>query len=227
MISSDCLRRSKVFLVSTALTLTALCGSSIPSLAKPQPNPITQKRKPQPNSIAQKNKPKTNSTTQKTKPKPNSTTQKTKPKPNRTTQKIKPKLNPIAQKIKDLQKSNKRWIQVNLSKQKLIAWQGKKQVYAVLVSTGKRSTPTIPGVFTVKYKLPTARMKGDDYDVPNVPYTMYYDVSRPEGSYAIHGAYWHNRFGTPVSHGCTNVAVNHAKWLFNWASLGTPVVVNK
>ena len=64
-------------------------------------------------------------------------------------------------------------------------------------------------------------MTGPGYDVPDVPYTMYYD-----GGMAIHGAYWHNMFGTPVSHGCTNVAVNHAKWLFDWASVGTPVVVH-
>jgi lipoprotein-anchoring transpeptidase ErfK/SrfK len=51
---------------------------------------------------------------------------------------------------------------------------------------------------------------------------MYYD-----GGMAIHGAYWHNLFGNPVTHGCTNVAVNHAKWLFEWASVGTPVVVHK
>jgi lipoprotein-anchoring transpeptidase ErfK/SrfK len=65
-------------------------------------------------------------------------------------------------------------------------------------------------------------MTGPDYDVPDVPYTMYYD-----GGMAIHGAYWHSLFGNPVTHGCTNVAVNHAKWLFEWASVGTPVVVHK
>ncbi|MGA9378208.1 MAG: L,D-transpeptidase, partial [Phormidium sp.] len=59
------------------------------------------------------------------------------------------------------------------------------------------------------------------YDVPNVPHTMYF-----HRGYAIHGAYWHNRFGTPVSHGCINVAPNHAAWLFNWANVGTPVVVH-
>jgi lipoprotein-anchoring transpeptidase ErfK/SrfK len=63
-------------------------------------------------------------------------------------------------------------------------------------------------------------MQGQDYDVPDVPYTMYYS-----GNYAIHGAYWHNQFGTPVSHGCVNVAVDHAEWLFNWTALGTPVIV--
>lgn len=65
-------------------------------------------------------------------------------------------------------------------------------------------------------------MRGADYDVPNVPYTMYY-----HRGYALHGAYWHRKFGTPVSHGCVNLAVNHAKWLFNWAGVGTSVIVHK
>jgi lipoprotein-anchoring transpeptidase ErfK/SrfK len=65
-------------------------------------------------------------------------------------------------------------------------------------------------------------MRGADYDLPNVPYVMFY-----QGNYAIHGAYWHYQFGTPVSHGCVNVAVNHASWLFDWASVGTPVVINQ
>ncbi|MGA7936803.1 MAG: L,D-transpeptidase [Kovacikia sp.] len=124
--------------------------------------------------------------------------------------------------IVSLQQSENRWIEINLSTQRLIAWEGKKPVYAVIVSTGKTSTPTRMGVYAIESKHRLARMQGNDYDVTNVPYTMYYS-----GGYAIHGAYWHNRFGTPVSHGCVNVAVNHAKWLFNWASLGTPVVVHR
>jgi lipoprotein-anchoring transpeptidase ErfK/SrfK len=128
----------------------------------------------------------------------------------------------IRQEMQTLQESNQRWIQVNLSTQRLIAWEGGEPVYAVIVSTGKKSTPTRVGVFQVQTKHKTTRMRGADYDVPNVPHTMYY-----QGGYAIHGAYWHRKFGTPVSHGCVNVAPNHAKWLFNWASVGTPVVVHK
>lgn len=128
----------------------------------------------------------------------------------------------IANKILSLQESDKRWIQIDLSSQRLIAWEGTQPVYAVIVSTGKRSTPTLPGTFAVKTKLRSTRMTGPGYDVSNVPYTMYY-----YRGFAVHGAYWHNRFGTPVSHGCVNVAVNHAKWLFNWASVGTPVIVHQ
>ncbi|MGB3534318.1 MAG: L,D-transpeptidase [Microcoleaceae cyanobacterium] len=129
--------------------------------------------------------------------------------------------NQVAYRMLDLQQSAERWIEIDLSRQRLIAWEGNKVVYAVVVSTGKASTPTRLGTFAVQTKHEVARMRGYDYDVPDVPYTMYYD-----GGMAIHGAYWHNRFGTPVSHGCTNVAVNHAKWLFEWASVGTPVVVH-
>ncbi|WP_293129598.1 L,D-transpeptidase [Microcoleus sp. bin38.metabat.b11b12b14.051] len=130
--------------------------------------------------------------------------------------------NTIANRIMQLQQSSQRWIEIDLSRQKLIAWEGNKPVYAVNISSGKSSTPTRTGTFAVQTKYRVARMTGDDYDVPDVPYTMYYD-----GGNAIHGAYWHNLFGNPVTHGCTNVAVNHAKWLFNWASVGTPVVVHK
>lgn len=128
----------------------------------------------------------------------------------------------IAQTIQTLQKSNQRWIQIKLSEQRLIAWDGRIPVYAIAISTGKKSTPTRIGSFKIQSKIKSMRMQGRDYDVPNVPYAMFY-----QGSYGIHGAYWHKRFGTPVSHGCVNIAPNHAKWLFNWASVGTPVVINK
>lgn len=124
--------------------------------------------------------------------------------------------------ISDLKLSGERWIEIDLSKQRLYAWEGDRQVYAIIVSTGKASTPTPTGVFAIQTRHRYARMQGYDYDVPDVPYTMYY-----YRGYAIHGAYWHNRFGTPVSHGCTNVAVNHARWLFNWATIGTKVVVRE
>ena len=128
----------------------------------------------------------------------------------------------ISRRMNQLKKSQRSWIQIDLSRQRLIAWKGKKPVYAVIVSTGKKATPTRTGIFKVKTKLRKTRMKGEDYDVPNVPHTMYY-----QGGYAIHGAYWHRKFGTPVSHGCVNVAPDHAKWLYKWASVGTTIVIHK
>lgn len=131
------------------------------------------------------------------------------------------KTNAIAETIQNLKQSDQRWIEVDLSEQRLIAWEGGKRMYNISVSTGKRSTPTLTGVFAIQSKYRATRMQGDNYDVPDVPYAMYYD-----GGYAIHGAYWHDNFGTPVSHGCVNVAVKQARQLFNWASVGTPVVVH-
>jgi len=128
---------------------------------------------------------------------------------------------PEVQTMASLKQTTSRWIEVNVATQRLIAWEGPTPVYAIVVSTGTDDHPTLPGSFAIQSKHRTARMQGDDYDVPDVPYTMYYS-----GGYAIHGAYWHRRFGTPVSHGCVNVAVNHAKWLYDWATVGTPVVVH-
>ena len=130
--------------------------------------------------------------------------------------------NTIATTVRRLEQSKQRWIEVDLSSQRLIAREGKTPVYAILISTGKASTPTKTGVFAIQTRHRSARMRGTDYDIADVPYTMYYD-----GNYAIHGAYWHHRFGTPVSHGCVNLAVDHAGWLFNWAKIGTPVVVRR
>lgn len=132
-----------------------------------------------------------------------------------------PDADTLAYNLLELQQSNQRWIQIDLTRQRLIAWEGPQEVYAVVISTGKETTPTPTGLFAIQTKHEIARMQGPGYDVPDVPFTMYY-----YRGYAIHGAYWHNNFGTPVSHGCTNVAVNHAEWLFDWADVGTPVVVH-
>jgi len=126
-----------------------------------------------------------------------------------------------ARAIARLKSSGQRWIEIRVRSQRLLAWQGNQLVYGVKVSTGKSSTPTPIGVFNVQTKYRTARMRGEDYNVPDVPHVMYYS-----GNYAIHGAYWHRSFGIPVSQGCTNVAPDHAAWLYKWAAVGTPVVVN-
>ncbi|WP_265275624.1 L,D-transpeptidase [Nostoc sp. KVJ3] len=119
------------------------------------------------------------------------------------------------------QTSQPRWIEIDLSEQRLRAWEGKKLVYSYRISGGKRATPTPIGRFRINSKYRTHRMRGKGYNIPDVPYTMYFY----EG-YAIHGAYWHNRFGTPVSHGCVNLPVKQARNLYNWASYGTLVMVH-
>ncbi len=128
----------------------------------------------------------------------------------------------LEQRMGELRQGQQKWLEINVSTQRLIAWEGGKPVYAIIVSTGKQSTPTYPGSFSIYRKQHPERMRGRGYDIPNVPHAMYY-----HRGYAIHGAFWHHRFGTPVSHGCTNVAPNHARWLYNWAPVGTPVVVHR
>ncbi len=93
-------------------------------------------------------------------------------------------------------------------------------ISSVVVSTGRSDEPTLPGVFAIEQKYERAWMEGEDYEVPNVPFAMYYS-----GSYAIHGAYWHNDFGIPISNGCINVPLAEAEWLYSWADVGTPVII--
>lgn len=123
---------------------------------------------------------------------------------------------------KNRQISSSRWIEIDLSEQRIRAWQGKKLVYSFRTSTGKRATPTPVGSYRINSKYRTNRMRGRGYDIPDVPYAMYF-----YRGYAIHGAYWHNRFGTPVSHGCVNLPVKQARQLYNWAQMGTLVVVRR
>jgi len=115
----------------------------------------------------------------------------------------------------------RRWIEVDLSEQTLTAWQGETAVLHTLISSGRTEYPTVRGTYPVRVKLPLERMIGPGYDTPDVPWTMYFFRG-----YAIHGAYWHNNFGTPVSHGCVNMRVEEAKLLYDWASVGTEVVVH-
>jgi len=115
----------------------------------------------------------------------------------------------------------RRWIEVDLSDQTLTAWQGESVVLHTLISSGRTQYPTVRGTYQVRTKLPLERMIGPGYDTPNVPWTMYF-----YRGYAIHGAYWHNNFGTPVSHGCVNMRVDEAKALYDWASFDTEIVVH-
>lgn len=114
------------------------------------------------------------------------------------------------------------WIEIDLSDQRLSAWNGKTLVRAFMVSTGKQSTPTPVGTYAIQSKFSSTQMRGEDYNVPDVPYAMFFT-----GGYAIHGAYWHHSFGTPISHGCINMQVPSARWLYSWAPEGTPVIIHQ
>lgn len=105
-----------------------------------------------------------------------------------------------------------RWIQVDLSEQSLTAWEGDAPVRRILISSGTALHPTVTGSFRIYYKTRTMTMRGPDYHLPDVPSVMLFH----EG-YALHGAYWHVSFGTPISHGCVNMTLPDAAWLFDWA----------
>ncbi|MFN3741248.1 MAG: L,D-transpeptidase [Anaerolineales bacterium] len=115
-----------------------------------------------------------------------------------------------------------RWIEVDLSEQRLYAYEGETLVNSFLVSTGTWKYPTVTGTFRIYVKLRYADMSGPDYYLPDVPYVMYFYKG-----YGLHGTYWHNNFGTPMSHGCVNLSIPDAAWLYNWASVGTVVRVHE
>jgi hypothetical protein len=117
-----------------------------------------------------------------------------------------------------------KWIHVDLTEQTLVAYEGDGPVFATLVSTGKAETghATPTGLFWVDEKHVSVTMSGEDpvdgyYEVAEVPWTQFYD-----GSYALHGAYWHDTFGKTRSHGCTNISPSDARWLFHWSDGHVP-----
>ncbi len=109
---------------------------------------------------------------------------------------------------------------VDLSDQTLYAYEGDTLVRSTLVSTGTALYPTVTGTFYIYLRYTSARMRGPGYDLPNVPWVMYFYKS-----YGLHGTYWHNNFGTPMSHGCVNMPTAEAEWAYNWSTYGTPVIV--
>lgn len=113
-----------------------------------------------------------------------------------------------------------KWIEIILSQQRLIAWEDGRAVMSAPISSGLARTPTRRGTFRIQRKYTATRMRGRDYDLPRVPYVMFYS-----GNYAIHGAYWHSNFGRPMSHGCVNLPVSFARRLYEWAPRGTLVVI--
>jgi lipoprotein-anchoring transpeptidase ErfK/SrfK len=117
--------------------------------------------------------------------------------------------------------AGERWIEVDLSDQRVVAREGETAVNTFLASTGTWQTPTVMGEFRVYVKYTAADMAGPGYYLPAVPYVMYFYQG-----YGLHGTYWHNNFGTPMSHGCVNLRTEDAGWLFGWAGVGTRVVVH-
>lgn len=120
-----------------------------------------------------------------------------------------------------------RYIEIDLSEQKLKAWDGNELFLETLVSTGLPWTPTPKGEYNIQYKVRSQKMEGGSgkyyYNLPNVPYVMFFgNDSLPwSKGYGLHGTYWHNDFGKPHSHGCINLPTNIAEKLYFWT---TPIL---
>ena len=109
------------------------------------------------------------------------------------------------------------WVEVDLYEQNFVAYEGDRMVYAGLVSSGLNRWPTYEGLFQVWERHMAANMSGaegkvDYYVVEDVPHTMYFNVD-----IALHGAYWHDRFGYKHSHGCVNMPLRDAEWVYFWS----------
>ena len=133
-----------------------------------------------------------------------------------------------------------RRIEVWLDRQRVEVFENGELIKTLKASTGKSKTPTVTGSFYIYARFPKKTMKSTGlkpgekgyYEVKDVPYAQYFH----EG-YAFHGAFWHNAFGQPASHGCINLATQEkntrqginedAGWLYHWASLGVPVTVHE
>ena len=133
----------------------------------------------------------------------------------------------------------RKWIDISIKRQTLVAYVGTKPVYATLVSTGRggmadpeKAPATIRGTFMIHAKHISATMDGeedsaaDSYALEDVPFVQYF-----HRGYALHGTYWHDEFGKVRSHGCVNLAPIDAAWLFEWTDPAVPAgwhaVLNK
>lgn len=128
---------------------------------------------------------------------------------------------PYVIQIPDSVDADENWIDVDLTRQRVRAYTGSTLIREFVVSTGTWQTPTVTGQYRIYIKLPSQTMSGPGYYLPGVPYVMYFYQG-----YGIHGTYWHNNFGTPMSHGCVNMVTEDSEWIYNFASIGTLVNVH-
>lgn len=114
-------------------------------------------------------------------------------------------------------RKDERWIDVDLDTQILVAFEGSQAVYATMISSGAKTTPTETGLFRIWLKESESDMKGlsgeDPYSVATVPWAEFFS---PVKGLALHAAYWHDRFGNQLSHGCVNLAPRDARRLYYW-----------
>jgi len=115
------------------------------------------------------------------------------------------------------QSTDQKWIEVDLNAQHLYAHEGEHIAFDFPISSGLPWMPTVIGEFRIWAKVRAQRMAGGSvangtyYDLPNVPFVQYF-----YGGYSLHGAYWHDDFGHPRSHGCVNISIPNAEKLYYW-----------
>jgi len=114
------------------------------------------------------------------------------------------------------------WVSVDLSDQTLVAYEGKTAVRLFIVSTGDAAHPTLTGRYDIDAKYDQIDVIGKDYYFHDVQYYMQYSYA-----FALHAATWHNDFGRPVSHGCVNLKLEDAKWLYSFLAVGDFVYIHK
>jgi hypothetical protein len=121
----------------------------------------------------------------------------------------------------------KRHIEVNLSAQTLTAYEDATPVYHTGVATGRDGFDTPTGTYAIYDRYPVQSMYGsigwESWYVPDVPWVQYV-----VGGVALHGTYWHDQWGTGLrmSHGCVNLNIDDAQWLYGWADIGTEVTIS-
>jgi lipoprotein-anchoring transpeptidase ErfK/SrfK len=120
-----------------------------------------------------------------------------------------------------------RWIEISIGQQYLWAWEGDEVILETYVSTGRPGFETPYGTFYINSKLESQTMEGvlggEYYNVPDVPWVMYFT----DAGHALHGTYWHNNFGAVMSHGCVNLPLDVAEWMYGWAPVGTRVEIHE
>lgn len=135
--------------------------------------------------------------------------------------------NPPEEYVLGVASPSERWVEVDISEQKLKAWDGSTLFLETSISSGLAITPTPFGEYRVWMKIRATKMEGGQgrnyYNLPNVPYVMFFENDKVPGylGYGLHGTYWHNDFGTRRSHGCVNLPTNIAEKLYYWT---TPVL---
>ncbi len=113
-----------------------------------------------------------------------------------------------------------RYVRVDLSEQRLYAYEDGYLINTFLISSGLPATPTPPGEYHIQRKIYNKLYSGPDYYLPNTLYNLQFRTH-----YYLHGAYWHHNFGHPMSHGCINIAYEDAAWIYDWMQEGDLTVI--